>query len=373
MRFLFTCAGTAGHINPALAIAGELKKILPGSEFLFVGAGREMENRLIPAEGYAIENISVSGFARGFSPSQIRQNVRAVKNLMTAGRQTEKILREFEPDVVMGTGGYVCYPVLKKAAALGIPTAIHESNAEPGLTTKTLSGLVTRVFTAFPGTEAHYNDPARVVVTGTPVRTGFQTYDRASARRALGLDDRPLVVSFWGSLGAARMNEAMLELIRKNLEAGTFRHIHATGGGEENLALFKEQLAAAGVSEPYPKILDLRAYIDDMPRVMAAADLILCRAGASTIAELILMEKPSILVPSPYVTANHQEQNARRLSEIGGAALLLEKDCTGGSLYDAVSGLVSDPVRLAGMRGALSALNTPNPAEKIAELIISLC
>lgn len=372
MKVILTCAGTAGHINPALAIAGELKKLLPDVKLLFIGSGREMENRLIPAAGYKIVNISVSGFARGFAPKQIKHNVGALKNLVVSSRQTDKIIKRFAPDIVVGTGGYVCYPVLKKAAAMGIPTVIHESNAEPGLTARTLSEIVTRVLVAFPETEHLYKKPENVTVTGTPVRSEFEQHDKSSARRELGFDDRPLVVSFWGSLGAARMNEAMPHFVKRNIENRGFRHIHATGGGEKGLAEFKAGLSAAGVEEPYPEHIDIRPYIDDMPKLMAAADIILCRAGASTIAELMLLRKPSVLVPSPYVVANHQEHNARRLLDAGAAEMMLEKDCTGELMYDKVSALLADGGKLAKMQEALGGYSTTNPAAKIAELIISM-
>ena len=367
MKFLFVCGGTAGHINPALAVAEELHRVMPDAQIEFVGSGRELENRLVPKAGYKLTNIKMSGLQRKISPGMILHNVKTVKNLALASQKAGKILREFNPDAVIGTGGYICYPVLKKAAKMKIPTVIHESNAVPGLTTKLLSACADKVLVSFAGFEEQYKQPERVIVTGTPVRRGFDNRDAG----ALKPDLRPLVVSFWGSLGAAHMNEKMAEFIKLNVDSGLCSHIHAAGG-QSSVEKLNKLLENLGVSEPLPRGIEIREYIDDMPLVMAAADIVLCRAGASTVAELTALGKPAVIVPSPYVTNNHQEENAKQLENAGGAVMLLEKDCTGAILYDTVLSILRDKDRFQSMSEAQKAMGDPGASLKIAELIISV-
>ena len=205
MRFLFTCGGTAGHINPAIAVAGRLRELMPESEFLFLGAEDKMEMQLVPREGYEIRPLPITNISRGHSAEALLHNAKTLANVARSMEKTDRVLREFKPDAVIGTGGYVCYPVLRQAAKRGIPTLVHESNAVPGLTTKLLDGHVDRVMVGFEESRAHYKHPERVVVTGTPVRGDFAHYTRDSARAQLGLPkDEPLVVSVWGSLGAGQ-------------------------------------------------------------------------------------------------------------------------------------------------------------------------
>jgi len=369
-RFLFACAGTAGHINPALAVAGKLRETLPGSECLFVGAGREMEKRLIPAEGYPLENLTVTGFSRSLSPAGIKSNLQMLANLVASSREAGALLERFRPDAVIGTGGYVCYPVLKQAVKRGVPTCLHESNAVPGLAAKLLSGSVDIVMTAFPQTEKSYKRPENVVFTGTPVRGGFGRLTRAEARAALGVGEKEkLVVSFWGSLGAEKMNGYTAGLIAENGRKGSFRHIHSTGGGQAGLDRMKKALEGNG---GVPENCDLRAYILNMDLVMTAADLVLSRAGASTIAELAYLGMPAVLVPSPNVTNDHQTKNARAMEKAGGAVLLPESECSGEKLYELVSRLVSDDGALMRMRRGAASLGGGDSAEKIVEIIVSL-
>ena len=373
MRFLFACGGTAGHIYPALAVAGRLKELMPDCEILFVGAEGKMECELVPREGFAIDTLQVTNLRRSVSFAGLRHNLGTVKNLLFAMGAAKRILREFQPDVAVGTGGYVCYPVLKQAAKMGIPTAIHESNAVPGLTTKRLAQVVDRVMLGLADAKAAYPKSVSVTHTGTPVRAECLNLNKAAARRELGLRaEDALVLSFWGSLGATGMNERMVDFIRMNHTNGRFRHIHATGGGEVVCEKLKAALAAKGVALTADGNTDLRPYIYDMPRVMAAADVILCRAGASTIAELSAMGKPVVLVPSPYVTGNHQEENAKILEKNGGAILRREADCTGEGLYQVVAALLADPDRLQAMEAAMRGMGTPRATDKITGIILDM-
>ena len=369
MRFIFACGGTAGHINPALALADELRSRLPSPKILFVGAGRALEKSLIPRAGFHVVNVKMSGLRRGFSPAKLAHNVKTAKNLTTAGYKVANLLRRYKPDAVIGTGGYICYPVLKKAAKMGIPTIVHDSNAIPGLTTKLLSSIVDKVLVAFPEQEKLYRRPDRVIYTGTPVRKGFKM--AAENRPLRAKDAKPLVVSFWGSLGAGKMNEAITEAIKLNIDSGMFDHIHAVGkkGGSEEM---KHRLRDLGVADVLPPGIEIKEYIDDMPTVMAAADLVLCRGGGSTIAELMAMSQPSIIIPSPYVANNEQEENAKAIGKSGGAILLHEKTCTGEVLYEAIVSLITNEEKLAEMTENLKTFALPDATKNVADIILKL-
>jgi len=369
VNILFVCGGTAGHINPALAIAEEFLKTMPDTEIKFIGAGREMEKKLIPKAGYELFNIRMSGLKRGLSPNDMLHNAKMLRYLATAGREAAEIIDHFNPNAVIGTGGYICYPVLKKAAMIGIPSFIHESNAMPGLTTKLLSSIVDRVLVSFPGVENNYRRPERVVFTGTPILGGFE--DRSAVEHLRDVNEKGFIVSFWGSLGAEGMNEKIAEFIKLNIDSGEFRHVHATGraGG---VAEMSSRLKRIGVSGELPPDVEIIEYIDDMDSVMADADIVLCRAGGSTIAELTAMGKPAILVPSPYVSNNEQEKNAEQLQKAGGAIVIDENKCTGRMLFDTVSSILRDGSRLKRMADAQRLLGVHNAAERIFGIVTSL-
>ena len=368
MRFLFTCGGTAGHINPALAIAGRLQELLGGCEILFIGAKGMMETELVPREGYEIREIEITNISREHSLEGLAHNLNTLKNVALSTEKARRIIREFKPDAVIGTGGYVCFPVLTAAAKLHIPTLVHESNALPGLTTKMLSDKVDRIMVGFEDSVRHYARPEKVTVTGTPVRGSFSSYTKETAKKQLGIpNDRPLVVSVWGSLGAGHMNAVMAELIPMMKQDQSFRLVHAAGGKYYDELCRKLQESAPDHEEFGA---DVRRYIYDMPRVMAAADLVLCRAGASSLAELTFLGKPAIIVPSPNVTNNHQEKNARVLEKAGGAKVLLEGEFDAASLYAEIGRLLSDKEELAAMHEAMLSLSVPDAADKICGIIL---
>jgi len=370
MNILFTCGGTAGHVNPAVALARIFQERHPGCQILFVGADGGMENRLVPKEGYEIRSVTITNFHRSFAPADIAHNVGTLINMVKSRKQAKAILDEFKPDLVVGTGGYASFPVVKEAARRGIPTAVHESNAVPGLTTKGLSKVVDCVMVGFEESRAHYDDPDKVVVTGTPVRGDFFRYTRQQAREKLGLtDERPLLLSYWGSLGAEVMNRKMVDFIAQECYDGTpFHHIHGAG---RNYAWMTEEIKRRGLNLEGTGV-EVREYIYDMPLVMAAADVVLCRAGASTISEITAIAKPAILVPSPNVTANHQEKNARVLSEQGAAVLMLERECTEKALFTQAEDLLREPKRRENMIRALNAMAVPDAGEKIYQTLMGL-
>lgn len=368
MKLIFTCGGTAGHINPALAIAGRMKEILGECEILFIGAKGMMEKELVPREGYEIREIEITNISRERSLQGLTHNVRTLKNVAVSTEKAKKIIRDFKPDAVIGTGGYVCFPVLTAAARLHIPTLVHESNALPGLTTKLLSGQVDRIMVGFEDSRGQYPDPEKVAVTGTPVRGSFSNYTKETAKKQLGIpNDKPLVVSVWGSLGAGHMNNVMAELIPMMKDDQSFRLVHSAGG-----AYYEDFCKKISKTDIDPRTYgaDIRKYIYDMPRIMAAADLVLCRAGASSLAELTFLGKPAIIVPSPNVTNNHQEKNARVLEKAGGAKVLLEGEFDAASLFEEIRNLLEDNEKLASMREAMLSLAVPDAADRICGIIL---
>ena len=370
MNVIFTCGGTAGHVNPALALAGYMQERHPDLRVLFVGTPRGMERGLIEKAGDDFRSIEVSSFQRSLSPSGIAHNVKSLKNLALAGSRARAILRDFRPDLVVGTGGYASYPMVKYAAKEGIPTAVHESNMVPGLTTKMLEGYAGCIMVGFEECRQHYKHPEKIVVTGTPVRGDFFRQTKEQARQKLGLtDDRPLAVSFWGSLGARFMNEHMLDFFRLEARDGMpFHHIHAAGKGSWDT--MRQTLEAEQLTKTPG--LDVREYIYDMADVMRAADLVICRAGASTVSELTALGVPAIMVPSPYVTNNHQEKNARALETHGGVEVLLEQDSSGQALFQTAAGILRDDARREAMASAMAELGIRDAAQRIYETVQEL-
>ncbi|MCI8811779.1 MAG: undecaprenyldiphospho-muramoylpentapeptide beta-N-acetylglucosaminyltransferase [Oscillibacter sp.] len=371
-RVIFTCGGTAGHVNPAIALAQLMRREDPETAFLFVGAERGLEKDLIPKAGYDFRTVHISSFHRSFKPREIRHNLISVCNLLRAPREARGILREFLPDAVIGTGGYASYPMVKAAARAGVPTVVHESNMVPGLTTEMLEPFADRILVGFESCRRHYKHPEKVAVTGTPVRGDFFDLTREEAKRRLGVDDgRPLIVSFWGSLGASGMNRQMADFLALEAKKEPFHHIH--GAGEAGYPLLLALLEEKGVDLKNHPALDVREYIYDMAAVMRAADLVVCRAGASTISELTALGVPALIVPSPYVTNNHQEKNARALEEAGGATVLLEKDSSGQALFQAACGILHDKERRSGMEKAMASLGIRDAAERIYQTVLEVC
>lgn len=371
IKILFTCGGTAGHINPAVALAGMFRKRM-NADILFVGADGGMETRLVPKEGYPLKTVTITSFYRSLSGAAIKHNLTTLRNLSRSKAQARAILDEFQPDLVVGTGGYASYPVVREAARRGIPTAVHESNAEPGLTTKMLAKYVDKVMVGFEESRQHYPHPERVEITGTPVRGEFFEHPRAEARAELGFaDDKPVVVTSWGSLGAQVMNDHMVDFVARECREGTpFHHIYGVGARYYQRVM--DALKERGIDLADYPMVDVREYIYNMPVVMDAADVMLSRAGASTISEITATARPSILVPSPNVTANHQEKNARVLSDRGAAVLMLESESSGDKLYDTVQSMLADAAGLEKMRAELREMAIGDANERIYNVLCSI-
>ena len=366
MKILFAGGGTAGHINPALAVADYIKENHPDAEISYIGTADKLEARLVPEKGYAFYTIDVAGFQRKLSLKNIERNISAAVKAVTSSAASKKLLKEIQPDIVVGTGGYVSGPVLREAKKLGIKTAIHEQNAFPGVTTKMLASKADRVMLAMPEAEKYLKLKKEPVITGNPVRGELLKISRDEARAKLGLDSRPLILSFGGSLGARHINEAVTELIKWHNGTGRFYHIHGTGkAGYESVTR-----ALSGI-DLAPQI-DVREYINDMDVCMAAADLVICRAGAITLSELCCCGKPSVLIPSPYVAENHQYHNAMTLKKAGAAEVLEEKDLTGQSLIDTVSKIIDNKPLLERMGSAARKHAITDANKRIYDVLMQL-
>lgn len=372
MKIVFTCGGTAGHVNPALALAGLIKERKPGSEILFVGAHRGIEKQLIESAGWPFRAVEVSNFHRSLAPKEIRHNIVSLRNFLRSPGEARSLLEEFPADLVVGTGGYASYPMIRAASKLGIPTAIHESNAIPGLTTRLLENHTDLIMVGFEECRKNYKHPGKVLVTGTPVRGDFFLLTKKQAKRKLGMDDgRPLIVSFFGSLGAAEMNREMARFLALEARDGLpFHHVHSAGAiGCQRMG---EYLREEKVDLSRTPELEVREYIQNMAELMRAADLVICRAGASTISELTALGVPAVIVPSPNVTHNHQEHNARVLADAGGAVMILEKDSSGQKLYDTSRDILRNEARRKAMSAAMSSLGTIDASEKILDAVMAL-
>ncbi len=371
MNVIFTCGGTGGHINPAIAVANIWKERYPDSNILFIGAKDRMEEELVPKAGYRLHTIPASGISRKKNWEGIKYNARAISYVFQAVASCKRVIREFQADVVVGTGGYASFPALLAASQLGIPTCVHEANAMPGLTTRMIANRATRVLTCFPESAKYYRHPEKVELVGMPVLREFIYTKKEDARRELGLDDRPLIVSAFGSQGARAMNEAVLGLFQLEKEAGyPVQHIHATGSyGWEWMP---EKVRQAGIEADGSSGITMQEYIYNMPTVMAAADIFISRAGAASCNEIAASGTPCILIPSPNVTDNHQEKNARAVEAVGGAVVILEKDCTAQVLMETINQLLSSPEKCRDMSNALQKMCIFDSAERLCDIIAEL-
>ncbi len=360
MRVILTGGGSGGHVNPALAIANIIKTNIPDAEIIFVGTSKGLENDLVPKAGYELRHIEISGIRRSLSPANIKTAIKIV----TSQFEAKKLLSEFRPDIVIGTGGYACWPCVKVAADMGIPTMLHEANATPGFAVKRLASKVDTLLTNFDETKEKISKCQRIVRVGMPMRGEFERISKAEAREKLGLTDKEkyVILSFGGSLGAPMVNRASLEVMRDlSSTREDIVHYHSSGSREyeNSSALFSEW----GL-EGY-KNLHLAPYIYDMSLKMAAADLVICRSGAMTLAELTRMGVPAILIPSPNVTDNHQYKNAKVLADADAAVIIEEKDFDGVSVTNAARELIENDEKRENMAKNISAFCDRETGRKI--------
>lgn len=367
MRVIMTGGGTGGHVNPAIAIANTIKRNDPASEILFVGTERGIENKLTAAEGYPIKHVEIKGFKRSLS----LDNIKAAYLAFVSPMRAKRIVKEFKPDIVIGTGGYVCWPVLVAASRMGIPTAVHESNAFPGVAVRKLQPYVDRIWLNFEESAKYLKASDKIRHVGNPLRTSFGSCSREEARRKLGIEGKydHYILSYGGSMGAEKVNEACLALMRDlGKDRNDILHQHACGAIEAEAAnaMFREY----GLSGR--ENLVLSEYIYDMPLRMAAADIVISRAGAMTVSELAMMKKTSIMIPSPNVTNNHQYKNARVIADMGGTILLEERELSCGRLKNEVEALLSDGERRRRMGEAISHFADLDANKLIYEEILKL-
>ncbi|HEX2925183.1 MAG TPA: undecaprenyldiphospho-muramoylpentapeptide beta-N-acetylglucosaminyltransferase [Ruminiclostridium sp.] len=360
MKVLIAGGGTGGHINPGLAIAKYIKQKEPEAEITFVGTKRGLETILVPREGFPLETITVRGFKRKLSLDTLI----AIKELIQSFFQASRLLKRLKPDVVIGTGGYVCGPVLYMASKKGIPALIHESNAYPGVTNRLLEKHVNYVAISFKDAEKYFKNKNKLVLTGNPVRQELLNSRRQEVLADLDIvEGKPLIVAMGGSRGAKKINETIAEMLNSYFK-GEFNLIFATGEAQ-----FEEINSSVKIDEKYGDMVKIVPYIYNVDKVYVASDLMICRAGAITISELQTMGIPSILIPSPYVTANHQEHNARSLERDGGAVVILENELNADLLYKQICSLISNKDVLKKMSKSATKNSVPDSVEKIYRLI----
>ena len=343
MNILFVAGGTAGHINPALAIADYFRDNLKNVKICFAGTPNGMESTLVPKAGYDFVSMKIRGFQRKPSLKNLFRNLDALYLLAISQFSAKKIIDKFKPDLVIGTGGYVSGPILLEANKLGIKTAIHEQNAYPGVTNKILAKKADIVFLAVQEAKKRLPDCNSVVV-GNPVRKSVLVKNKSQARKILKMDDNFCILSFGGSLGAVKVNEIAADLIAWHSDFGEINHIHAMG--RLGVKCFPEMLKKRGVDVDNNPRIDVRDYIHNMDVCLAAADLVICRSGALTLAELEATAKPSILIPSPNVAENHQYYNAMVLQNRGAAVVIEEKSYDKNFLIQTVKSFYEDRDKL---------------------------
>lgn len=360
MRVLLAGGGTAGHCNPAIAIASMIRAKNKDAEILFIGNEGKIEETLVKKAGFTFRAVKTQGFRRKLSAD----NIKTVYLYLKARDHCRAIIREFRPDLVIGTGGYVSGPVVAAAQSMKIPTCIHEQNAYPGMTSKMLARRADIVFISFPGSEQYFHGARKLVLSGNPLREEVLCTAREDARLKLGIPkDGFYLLSFAGSLGAREINRAMADFIIRNARSKDFYQIHATGA--RGWEWMPETLGKKGFDTQKKGMITVCPYLYDMPLHLAAADAVISRAGAITLGELTALGKAAVLIPSPNVTHNHQYYNARALSDRGGALLLEEKDLSADRLYEMILELKQDPARRRSLGRHAKELALPQATEVI--------
>ena len=346
LKVLLAGGGTAGHVNPALAIAEIIKKHYPDCEIAFAGNPEKLEAKLVPKAGYKFYSIRIEGFQRQINGENIKRNIHAMACLMKSGPRAKAIIKDFDPDLVIGTGGYVSGPVLRAAAKMKKKTAIHEQNAFPGVTNKILAKKVDEVMLTVEEAKKYFPENANMTVTGLPVRGAFNTMSKLDAKAQLGFAaDEVCVLSTGGSLGAQTLNEKVAALLRWYQDNDVkVNHVHSYGTykGYKDFVLKLEQ---SGVKISDNKRLIIKDYIN-MPVAMAAADLVISRCGAASLAELEAVGRAAVLIPSPHVAENHQYYNGMVLQNAGAATVIEEKDLTDENFIETVKGYIENRDKL---------------------------
>lgn len=366
MKILFAAGGTAGHINPAVSVAKYIKERYPECEIRFVGTKEGLESKLVPREGFPIDYIDARGFLRKLS----LYNLGSLRRMFTSPKEAARILKAFGPDVVLGTGGYVAWPVLLSANRAGIPCALHEPNAFPGAAVRALQKRADVILLSFDESRKHLKKAGKTVLVGNPVKEDLIFAKKSEARKKLGFDDRPVLLSFGGSLGSKKLNLDILDFMAETKEDDRFYHVHATG--DRGYLWFPDKMREKGLVLRDAGRVRVVPYLFNMPEMMAASDLVICRSGAGTLSELACQGKPAILIPSPNVTDNHQEKNALAYGKSGGAVVLTENKIRPGKLRELVFSILFDPKRLQEMAEGARSNAIFDSNQKIYEVLMSL-
>jgi undecaprenyldiphospho-muramoylpentapeptide beta-N-acetylglucosaminyltransferase len=363
MKAIIAAAGTGGHINPALAIANKIKQEEPNSEIIFVGTDRGLENDLIPRAGYDLKRIEAYGFNRKISLDNVKKMYKTFKSI----GQAKKIIQDFKPDIMIGTGGYICLPVALAASKLKVPIVLHESNAFPGVAIKMLSKKASAILVGFEDAKKRIKNTENVVVVGNPSKVkeiSFTNSQKEKILKEIGLTDieKPIVLVFGGSQGAQKINESFINIISKKVNE-KYQIIWATGPNQYEIIKTKLQNLNINIDNiPNVKILP---YIYNMEEVMNCVDLVVSRSGAMTITEISIVGKPSIFIPFPYATENHQEYNAKVLEKVGAAKIILDADLDFNILNSTINEIISDKEKMCRMSENAHAVEIKNVEDKI--------
>lgn len=386
MRVILTGGGTGGHIYPAIAIGQAIQKAWPNTEFLYVGTKKGLENKIVPVAGYKLITLDIMGWERKISLQAVKAGWKAMRGL----HQATRIIKDFKPHLVIGTGGYVCLPVVWAAARQGVPTLVHEQNAMPGLTNKFLSRRVDGIMLTFPHSKKYFSQKLqnKSFVTGLPVRPAILDVTKEEGQQFFGLaKDRLTIVSVGGSRGAKSINEAMFQVCQEfasPISKGSLRKTYNSEGqikykspgvqiihitGADGYTNFMEKLQRAGINLGNNGNIIVRPYIHEMEYALACADLCIARAGAAFLSEMTARGIPGILIPYPYATENHQEYNARSLVEQGAAQLILDHELTGEKIMEYINNILFDENK-RNLSAALSfQAGKPEAIEKILQII----
>ena len=355
MKVIIAAAGTGGHINPGIAIANEIKKHNPNADITFIGTKRGLENDLVPRAGYKLRTIEAYGIVRKISIQNFINFCKTLKSYNVA----KKIIKEINPDIIIGTGGYICGPVFTSGTKLGIPTMLHESNAFPGVAVKVLSKKTDTILVGFEDAKKRLPNAKNVVVSGTPTKVckiNLTPEQKASLRKQLRIENNlPMVVIFGGSQGAESINRCLVELINKELNK-KYHIVWAVG--QKNYEDVKSKIKKEYNATIVP-------YIYNMEEVLNLADLVVARSGAMTITEVAKCGKPAIFVPFPYATENHQEYNARVLANVDAAKIILDKNLNVSNLNDTINDIINDKEKLKQMGENAEKIAIKNVEEKI--------
>ncbi|ARK31092.1 undecaprenyldiphospho-muramoylpentapeptide beta-N-acetylglucosaminyltransferase [Halalkalibacter krulwichiae] len=361
MRVVVSGGGTGGHIYPAISLIKEIKRKHKDAEILYIGTETGLEADIVPREGIPFKTIRISGFKRKIS----LENIKTVTRFITGTSRAKKLINQFKPDVVIGTGGYVCGPVVYAAAKLKVPTVIHEQNSVPGLTNKFLSKYVDRIAICFEEARPFFPNK-KVVFTGNPRASDTLNVDPVSGRSSLGLDkNKKTVLIVGGSRGARPINDAFVSVINEWSEK-SYQVIYVTGAVHYDAVMEKVNEAGLGSN------VIVKPFIHNMPDVLGAIDLIVARAGATTLAEVTALGLPSILIPSPYVTNNHQEKNAKALKDSGAAIVRKESEMNGQTLLDDIDFVLTNEENWRVMHEATKKLGVPNAADHLYQVLVEV-